>query len=444
MNVLLLARIQFGLTIGFHFLFPPISIGLAWWVVALEVMARRRSERTWEDFARYFGRLFTLTFGAGVATGVVMSFQFGAAWPGFVRSVNDIFGGFLVAEVLSAFFVESVFLGIWLFGRDRAPVWLHRLSMVIVAIAATLSGFWILAANSWMQTPAGYEIVRGTIRLASFAAALFNPSTLAHVLHTINASLLTGSFLVAGSCAYLALKGRAGAEVRRLLAVAVVAGLAFAVIEVVPSGHLQAVEVGRRQPAKLATIEGVYETRDRAPFLLFGVPTPEPPYVKNRVEIPGMLSFLFDFDTDYVVTGLKDIPADQRPPRVVTFVSFHLMVYLGVLFIAIAGLAVLLLLLKRLHASRWMLRLLVIAIPLPLACLQLGWITAEVGRQPWIVYGLLRTSDAVSPALTGGELLFSLIAFALVYLAVGTAYTTLLARSIRQGPGTEAAAWGAY
>jgi cytochrome d ubiquinol oxidase subunit I len=442
MNALLLARIQFGLTIGFHFLFPPISIGLAWWVVALEAVARRPSGQGWDDLARFFGRLFALTFGAGVATGVVMSFQFGTAWSGFVRTVNDVFGGFLVAEVLSSFFVESVFLGIWLFGRDRAPAWLHRRSMVIVAAAATLSAFWILAANSWMQTPAGYAIVDGRIRLVSFAAALFNHSTFEHVLHTLNASLLTGSFLVAGSSAYLLLKGRAGPHVRRLLAAAVIAGFASAVIEVVPSGHLQAVEIGRRQPAKLATIEGVYETSDQVPFLLFGIPTAEPPYVKNRIEIPGALSFLFEFTTHYVVTGLEDIPVDERPPRVVTFVSFHLMVYLGLLFIAVTALAVLLLLLKRLQGSRWMLRLLVIAIPLPLACLQLGWITTEVGRQPWIVYGLLRTRDAVSPSVTGRELRFSLIAFSLAYLAVGAAYVTLLARSIRRGPGADATGEG--
>jgi cytochrome d ubiquinol oxidase subunit I len=265
-----------------------------------------------------------------------------------------------------------------------------------------------------------------------------------HVLHTLNASLLTGSFLVAGSCAYLVLKGREGAETRRLLVVAVAAAFAFSVIEAVPSGHLAAVEVGQHQPAKLATIEGVYETTDHAPFLLFGVPIADPPYVKNRVEIPGLLSFLFEFDSDYTVIGLKDIPVDERPPRAVTFVSFHLMVYLGVLFIALNGLAVLLLLLKRLARSRWMLRLLVIAIPLPLVSLQLGWITAEVGRQPWIVYGLLRTRDAVSRSVTGGELIFSIAAYSIVYLAVGAAFATLLARSIRQGPQSGEAAGGAY
>jgi len=440
MNVLLLARIQFGLTIGFHFLFPPISIGLAWWVVTLEALARRRRDPAWEGLARYFGRLFTLTFGAGVATGVVMSFQFGTTWSGFVTVVSDIFGSFLVAEVFFSFFVESVFLGIWLFGRDRAPAWLHRLSMVVVAAAATFSGFWILAANSWMQTPAGYAIVDGQIRLVHFAAALFNPSTFEHVLHTINASLLTGSFLVAGSSAYLLLKGRPGAGIRQLLAAAVISCLVFAVVEAVPSGHLLTVEVGRRQPAKLATIEGVYETTDRAPFLLFGVPTPDPPYVKNRVEIPGALSFLFEFDSDYTVTGLEDIPVDERPPFAVTFISFHLMVYLGILLIVIAGVAVLLLLLRRLHSARWMLRVLAAVIPLPLVCLQLGWITAEVGRQPWVVYGLLRTRDAVSPSVTGGELVFSLAAFGMVYLAVGVAYVVLMARTIRQGPD----AGGAY
>ncbi len=435
----MLSRLQFGFTIGFHFLFPPISIGLAWYLVVLEALALRRTGGAGPDpelpaLARQLQRIFAVTFAVGVASGIVMSFQFGTNWASFSRFVNDVFGPFLVAEVLFAFFVESAFLGIYLFAGDRAPPWLRWLSILGVALAATVSAFWILTANSWMQTPAGFAMEGGKVRLVDFARAVFNPSMWVRFLHTMDSTLIVGSFLVAGICAYAVLKGRGGKAVKRVLSGAVIAGLLFCVTQIFPFGHSQAIEVGERQPLKLASIEGLYETQSHAPLLIFGIPTAEPPYVKARVEIPNLLSWLFDFKGDYVIRGLEDFPKDQYPPLGAVFVSFHLMFYLGVLFCGIMGLATLLMILGALERARWLLWILVAAIPLPLVCIQFGWITTEVGRQPWIVYGILRTADSVSAVVSRGELVFSLVLFAAVYALLGTIWGALVVRAIRRGP----------
>jgi len=441
MDTLLASRIQFGLSIGFHFIFPPLSIGLAWYLVVLEAMAWRRGNERALQHARYFGRIFAVTFAAGVGTGIVMSFQFGTNWPGFVNAVSDVLGPILVAEVLFAFFIESVFLGIYLFGRGKVAPWLHWASILLVALAATASGFWILAANSWMQTPSGYAVVDGHIRLESFARAVFNASIGPRMLHVMTASLITSSFFVAGGCAVAILRGReVGDATRRPLGGAVIAGLVGSVMSIFPSGHLQAVEVGLEQPPKLATIEGVYETQSHAPLLVFGIPTNKPPYVTARIEVPGMLSFLFDFKGDFVVQGMKDVPSDELPPRILTFVSFHLMVYLAGFFTLVMALAVILLIRRRLHQSRWMLRLLIAVVPLPFLCLQFGWITTEVGRQPWIVYRVLRTADAVSAAVTSGRLVFSLVLFGTIYTALLVTWIVAVVREMQRGPALQEAA----
>jgi cytochrome d ubiquinol oxidase subunit I len=440
METLLLSRIQFGVTIGFHFLFPPISIGLGWYLVVLEALALRRSAgglpgRDMGGLVRQLQRIFAFTFAVGVASGIVMSFQFGANWASFARFVNDVFGQFLVAEVLFAFFAESALLGIYLFGRDRVPSWLHWLSILGLALAATVSGFWILAANSWMQTPAGYAMEGAKIRLADFSGVLFNPSMWARFMHTINATLIMGSFLVAGVCAYAVLKGKGGPGIKKVLYGTAIAGLVFCVSQVFFTGHLQAKEVGKNQPVKLATFEGAYETRSHAPLLIFGIPTPgKPPYVKDKVEIPNLLSWLFDFKGDYVIRGLADFPEDLYPPLVPVFASFHLMFYLGVLFCGIMGFAVLLRILGALERARWFLWILVAAIPVPLLCIELGWVVTEMGRQPWIVYGILRTADAVSPVVSGGEMVFSLAVFGSIYALLLITWGALLVRAVRGGP----------
>jgi cytochrome bd ubiquinol oxidase subunit I len=434
MDVLFLSRLQFGLTIGFHFLFPSISIGLVWYLVVLEAIAWRRGDGETTALSRMVGRIFALTFIVGVATGIVMSFQFGTNWAGFARAVSDVFGTFLVSEVLFSFFLESSFLGLWMFGGKRVPPWVRWASILIVAIATTISGFWILTANSWLQTPTGFQMEAGRLRLTNFAAAVFNPSDWPRFKHTNNPSLVAGSFIVTGICAYALLRKKAGVKAKRLLAAALICGALFSIGAVYPTGHIQAVEVEEYQPVKLAAAEGLVTTQGNAPFTIFGIPQNGAPYVTARVQIPGLLSFLFDFQGKYVVKGLSDFPKEQLPPVVPLFSAFHLMIWLGSAFVALTVLCLVFLAIGKLFQWRFMLWLLVVAIPFPLICIQLGWMTTEIGRQPWLVWQVMKTADALSPSVAGGELLTSLILFGLAYIGLGTAYVWLLVRSIRRGP----------
>jgi cytochrome d ubiquinol oxidase subunit I len=433
MDPILLARLQFAFTIGFHFLFPPITIGLAWLLVILEYLGWRRNDETYVRLGRFFGRILGLTFAVGVATGIVMEFQFGTNWAEYSKFVGDIFGAPLAAEGVFAFFLESGFLGLYLFGRGRVSKRMHWFSMLMVAVGATLSAFWIIVANSWQQTPAGYTIRNGRAELTDFWAAVFNPSTVVRYFHTVDAALVTGAFFVAGISAYLMLKGKETELARKSLRIALLFGLAVSFLEVMPSGHEHARQVARTQPEKFAAIEGLYTSRDAAPLVMFAYPTDKPPTLHAPIEIPGLLSWMAFGDPNATVKGLNEFPYDEVPPLWLTFVSFHNMVLLGMYFIVVMAYGVYLLYRKRLWNRTKFLKLLVWSIPLPLAACQLGWIAAEVGRQPWIVYRLLKTTDAVSITVTSGELLFSLILFTIVYALLGGLYIYLLVKKVRHG-----------
>jgi cytochrome d ubiquinol oxidase subunit I len=434
MDVVLLSRIQFALTIGFHFLFPPLTIGLAWLLVVIEWRGWRRDDPTWVRMGRYFAKLLALTFAVGVATGIVMEFQFGTNWAAYSRFVGDIFGAPLAAEGVLAFFLESGFLGLYLFGRGRVSKGAHWFSILMVAIGSTISAFWILVANSWQQTPAGYVVQNGRAELASFSAAVFNPSTLPRFFHTVDAALIAGAFLVAGVAAYLLRNNREDELARGALKLALVFGLVASVVEVFPFGHVHARQVAHTQPEKFAAIEGLYTSQSAAPMVLFAYPVTPPPELKAKVEIRGVLSWLAFGDINAPIRGISDFPPENRPPLWLTFVSFHNMVVLGMYFVAAMAWGAWRLKRGRLWESRRYLLLLIISIPLPLAACQLGWMAAEVGRQPWIVYGLLRTSDAASTSVPAGDVLFSLALFAVLYLLLGFLYAYLLVREIRHGP----------
>jgi len=304
----------------------------------------------------------------------------------------------------------------------------------MVAVGSTISAFWILVANSWQQTPAGYVVENGRAELTSFSAAVFNPSTLPRFFHTVDAALIAGAFLVAGVAAYLVRKDRDDGLARAALRLAVVFGLVASVAEVFPFGHIHARQVAHTQPEKFAAIEGLYSSQSAAPMVLFAYPVTPPPELKAKVEIRGVLSWLAFGDINAPIRGITDFPPENRPPLWLTFVSFHNMVVLGMYFIAALGWGAWLLRRGRLWESRGYLRLLIVSIPLPLAACQLGWMAAEVGRQPWIVYGLLRTSDAASKVVPAGDVLFSLALFAVLYLLLGALYVYLLVREIRHGP----------
>ncbi len=433
MDTVLLARIQFAITIGFHFLFPPITIGLAWVLTIIEGLSWRTQRDVYERAGRFFAKLLALTFAVGVATGIVMEFQFGTNWARYSKFVGDVFGAPLAAEGVFAFFLESGFLGLYLFGRNRISKGFHWFSIFMVAVGSTLSAFWIIVANSWQQTPAGFVIRNGRAELTSFWEAVFNPSTLPRYFHTVDAALISGAFFVAGISAYLLLQNSKNESARKSLKIAVIFGLVVSFLEVFPFGHEHAQQVAQTQPAKFAAIEGVYDSQTGAPLALFGVPTNSPPDLKVPVEIPGILSWMAFGDINAEVKGINDFPEEDRPPLFLTFVSFHNMVILGLYFIALMAWGVYLLIKDRAWDNKRFLKILIWSIPLPLIACQLGWIAAEVGRQPWIVYGLLRTSDAHSIAVTAGEILFSTILFTGIYILLGSLYVFLLVKEVKHG-----------
>ena len=392
-----------------------------------------------------FLTLFALTFAVGVATGIVMEFQFGTNWAAYSKFVGDVFGAPLAAEGIFAFFLESSFLGLYLFGRGRVSNGVHWFSILMVAVGATISAFWILAANSWQQTPDGFVIQNGRAELVSFADAIFNDSTGARFHHTVVASLVCGSFFVGGIAAWMALRKRHLDVALRALKVSVIIGFLSSVATLFPTGHTHAKQVAHTQPEKFAAIEGLYGSKESAPMVFFAFPTTKPPELHAKIEIKGVLSWLAFGDPEAKVPGIADFPEGTTPEGAelwLTFVSFHNMVALGMMFIGITSLGMIHLVRKKLLESRWFLRFFMLALPLPVLACQFGWATAEVGRQPWAVYRVLRTADAVSITVPAGNILFSIVMFGLIYAALGSLWVYLLTKKIGQGPEPAPAAEG--
>ncbi len=433
MDAVLLGRIQFAMTIGFHFIFPPLTIGLSWLIFGFMTRYWRTGDEEHARQARFWLKLFALTFAMGVATGITMEFQFGTNWAGYSRFVGDIFGVPLAAEGIFAFFLESTFMGVLLFGWSRLSRRALWVSSLLVAVGSTLSAFWIIVANSWMQTPAGYEVVSGRAVLTDFWAATFNPSTLPRYLHTIDACLVTGAFFMLGVSARYLVRGEHVEFAKRSLKASLLVGFVAALAQL-PLGHYHAVQVAGTQPEKLAAFEGLFETRKGAPLLLFGIPDAEAGEIHAGVGIPGLLSLAVHGDSDSVVRGLNDFPKDEWPPVGLAFYSFHLMVALGMAFIGLTLLGVFLLWRKKLFDARWYLKLAFMFLPLPIIANELGWIAAEVGRQPWIVYRVLKTSDAISRSVPAWQVLVSIVMFGAIYSLLFALWVFLLKRQFAKGP----------
>ncbi len=432
MDAVLLARIQFGLTVGFHFLFPPLTLGLAWLILGLMSRYRRSGEEQDRRLARFWIKLFAISFAIGVATGITMEFQFGTNWATYSRFVGDIFGAPLAAEAVLAFFLESVFLGVLLFGWNRVSRNVHWFAALMVAVGSTLSAFWIIVADSWMQTPAAFVLRHHRAELTNFWAAVFNPSTLPRFLHTIDASLLTGAFFMLGISAWFLLHKRHLAASRRTLTLALIVAF-FASLAELGLGHIHAVQVANTQPAKLAAFEGLFTTQRRAPLLLFGIPDGLHDTVHAAVRLPVGLSLLAHLNPNAEVQGLDATPRSERPPLAMTFFSFHLMVALGMYFILFTSLGMYLLWRKQLFTNRLFLTAACWSVPLPFIASELGWIAAEVGRQPWIVYHLLLTRNAVSVTVPAWEILASILMFSLLYALLFYTWLRLLRHAIKRG-----------
>ncbi len=441
MDAVFLSRLQFGLTAGFHFLFPPTTLGLSFIIVVIEALYARTKNEVYKRLSVYLVKILGTVFVMGVATGIALEFAFGNNWASYARTVGDIFGAPLAAEVVFSFFLESVFLGILIFGRDRVSPKTYRLSAFLVFFGAHLSGLWIIIANSWMQTPAGFRMEGGRAVLDSFWQAAFNPSTVVRFVHTILGGWITGALVAMAVAAWLMLKGRSGAAASALMKVSLTVFASAAILQL-GSGHAHSMQVTKTQPAKMAAFEAQWKTMDGAPFTVFGIPDEKNERVTLAVRIPKMLSMLVYLDPDGRVLGLNEFPKDERPPVLLPFAGYHLMILFGLVFIALGVTGVWLLKRKKLATSRRYLKLLLFAVPLPYLANETGWIAAEVGRQPWAVYGVLRTSEAVSAVVPAGNVLFSIILFAAVYALIGAAGLTIILRTIRGGPGDETAGGG--
>jgi cytochrome d ubiquinol oxidase subunit I len=433
MDALLLARIQFAFTIGFHFLFPMMTLGTALVILISETLHLVKKDDVYRKITDFFARLLGLIFVVGAATGIVMEFSFGTNWSEYSRAVGDIFGPILAAEGVIAFFLESVFVGVLIFGRKRVSPKVYWVAALLVFIGGHLSAFWIVVANSWMQTPAGYEIsIAGKIILTSFSAAVFNPSTIARFLHTVLASWVTCAVMVSGIAGYYVRKGLHDQTARTMLKIGVVL---FAVTPLLQLGaaHAHAIQVIDFQPVKAAAMEGHFHTTRGADIYVLG-------YVDAAnektygISIPKGLSFLYNFDFNSEIKGLNDYPKDNWPPLNLVFQSYHIMVGLGMIFIALGLLGALLLWTGKIYTAKWYLFLLPFLIPLPHVAHETGWITAEVGRQPWIIQGLMKTAAASSVVVSAGELIFSLAMFTLVYLLLFVMFILLFVKIIKQGP----------
>ena len=439
MDAEFLARLQFALTIAFHYIFPPMSIGLGAILVIMEGLYLKTKDPLYHRMTRFWVRVFGLIFSIGVATGIVMEFQFGTNWSVYSRFVGDVFGSALAAEGIFAFFLESGFLAVLIFGWDRVSPRVHFLSTVLVALGATFSATWIVVANSWQQTPAGHHIVgqgaAARAEITSFWSVVFSPSSMDRLSHVLSGAWQAGAFLVLSVSAYYLLKRKHVEFAKASMKIALVVAALASLLQLA-TGHSSAHTVARTQPAKLAALEGHFDASAPAGLYLLG-------WVNEREErtrglqIPGFLSWLVHFDSAKPVTGLRAFPPADRPPVNLVFQSYHAMVMIGMGLIGLSLLGLLWWWRGKLWDSRWLLGLFTVAVLGPQLANQLGWLSAEVGRQPWIVYGLLRTSQAVSPSVPAAQIVASIVMFGLVYLLLFAVFVFLLDRKIKHGPDEE-------
>ncbi|QQS41982.1 MAG: cytochrome ubiquinol oxidase subunit I [Acidobacteriota bacterium] len=439
LDVTFLSRLQFALTVMFHYIFPPLSIGLGALLVFMEGTYLRTGDKQYEQITRFFTKLFAVNFALGVATGIVMEFQFGTNWATYSRFVGDVFGSALAAEGIFAFFLESGFLAVLVFGWDRVSPRMHFFSTIMVSLGSIFSAIWIVVANSWQQTPAGFHIVgegvNARAEITDFWAMVFNPSSIDRLVHVILGSFILGAFFVMSICAYYILKKRHLAIAKKAFTIALVFGAVVSVAELV-SGHFQARTVSETQPAKLAAFEGHFKSSEGvADMWLFGIPDEGEERVKYGIRIPGGLSFLVHNDFGKPVTALDSFPKEDRPPVVIPFYMYHLMVGLGLFFIALTLVGLYFrFVAKTIFEKRWLLRIFVFAVLGAYAANQAGWVAAEVGRQPWVVYGLLRTSEGVSKAVVGEQVLASIIMFSFIYALLFLVWVFVMNSKIQHGP----------
>lgn len=437
MDTVLLARLQFALTIMYHYIYPILSIGLGLILVIIEGIYLKTKNPVYLRAAQFWTKVFALTFAIGVATGIVMEFEFGTNWSTYSRYVGDVFGGALAAEGVFAFFLESGFLAVVIFGWNRVSAGFHFFATLMVCLGAHFSAIWIVVANSWMQTPTGYHIVgeglNARAEITNFWEMVFNPSSMIRLNHVILGCWLAGAFLVISVAAYYMLKKRHCEFAKISMRVGLGVALITSILQGF-SGDSSAKVVAQYQPSKLAAMEALYQTESEVPLTIFGIPNRETKHLDYAIGIPKLLSYLIAGQTHGVIAGLDQIPEKDWPNVPLVFMSYHLMILLwGVMLLAVIA-TIYMWWKGTLFSNKWMLRLLTLSVVFPQLANQLGWMVAETGRYPWIVFGLLRISEGVSKSVTANQILGSIIMFLIVYTFLFILFVYLLHEKISHGP----------
>ncbi|WP_022961526.1 cytochrome ubiquinol oxidase subunit I [Halopseudomonas pelagia] len=432
LDPLLLSRIQFAFVVSFHAIFPVFTIGLASFIAFLEILFFKTGNPVWERLSAFWVQVFAVVFGMGVVSGIVMSFQFGTNWSNYSYAAANFLGPVLSYEVITAFFLEAAFLGVLLFGRNRVPKGVHLFAACMVALGTFISSFWILSANSWMHTPAGVELRDGVFFVTSWSEAIFNPSFPYRFAHMGLASFLTGAFVVAGVSAWYLLRGREVEINRKALSICLWLILIVAPTQAVV-GDFHGINTLEYQPTKVAAMEGNWETSTAVPLLLFAWPDQETQSNRFEIAIPKLASLILTHDPEGEVPGLNAVPVDEQPPVALVFWAFRIMVGLGLLMIAFGFVGLLLRRKQRYWQTPWFLQGLRLMSITPFIAVLAGWIVTEAGRAPWLVYGLMSHAEGVTPSLTGGMALFTLLGYILVYAMIFSAGLYYLMRVLQDG-----------
>jgi len=433
LDPLLLSRLQFAWVIAWHILLPAFTIGLASYIALLEALNFATGRDVYFRLSSFWTRIFAISFGMGVVSGLVMPFQFGANWSRFSDATANVLSPLLTYEALMAFFLEAAFLGVLLFGRRLVPAWAHLVAALMVAVGTLLSAFWILAANSWMQTPAGYEVIDGRFFPQDWLKIIFSPSFPYRLLHTVVAFYITTSFVVLGVAAFYLRRGRFIEEARNMLSMTLWLLTVLVPLQIF-IGDRHGLNTFQYQPAKIAAIEARWDTLSGAPLTLFAIPDEAKESNRYAVDVPYLGSLILTHDVHGNVRGLREWPPEERPPVAIPFFAFRVMVGIGLLMLALIVVSWWMRAGRRLYDSVWFLRCCEAAMPLGFIAVLAGWTTTEVGRQPWTVYGVMRTADSVSPSLTGQDVLISLAGYGIVYLVIFPVGVALMARLVRIGP----------
>jgi cytochrome d ubiquinol oxidase subunit I len=440
MDVLLLHRIHFAFTVTFHYLFPQLTMGLALLIVVLKTLGLIRGDERYSQASRFWARIFAINFVLGVVTGIPMEFQFGTNWSEFARRTGGVIGQPLAMEGIFSFFLESTFLGLFLFGEKRLSRWQHWGAAFMVFVGSWISGFFIVVTDAWMQHPVAYRLLpNGSFEVTSFWGLLLNPWAWLQYAHTMCGSVVTAAFVMSAVGAFYVLDKRRAEAGELFLRVGVIAGLLSCIAQIFPTGDLHGRNVARYQPAAIAGMEGLFRTQTGAPIVLLGQPDMEQQRIDNPLAVNDVLSFLAYGTTAAQVKGLDQFPRDQWPTTLpLLYYSYHIMAGLGTYFVLLMAIAAVLLWRGKLYSSGWILWPILLSFPLPYIANTAGWMTAEIGRQPWVVYGLMRTADGYSKYVSAGNSLFTLLGFMGIYSLLSVLWIVLVYRIIESGPGATA------